>query len=258
MVRIAGGRSVFVDCPETQGFRMTAAQFEAALTPRTKLLIMNSPSNPTGMVYEEGELRAIAEVAVRRGIHVLSDEIYEKLVYDGARHVSIASLSPEIFGLTVTVNGFSKAHSMTGWRLGYAAGPKPIMDAVSALQSHAASGPNTFAQFGALEALRSGAEDVRRMVDAFAERRNYLCGRLCAIRGVTCVRPKGAFYVLPNIGAFGLGSVPFAERLLEAEGVAVVPGVSFGSDRHVRLSYACGIDELREGVDRFERFVANL
>lgn len=258
MVRVAGGVSVFIECPESQEFKLTARQFEAAITPKTKLLVLNSPSNPCGVVYTGEELKALADVAVKHGIYVISDEIYEKMVYDGVKHVSIAGFGQGIYDLTLTVNGFSKAYSMTGWRLGYTAGPKAIMDAFSALQSHSTSAPVTFAQIGAIEALKNGEPEVKKMVAAFAERRAYMYQRLTAIKGVTCVKPMGAFYMMPNIGAFGLGSVKFCERLLEVEGVAAVPGISFGTDRHIRLSYACSMENIREGVDRLEKFIATL
>lgn len=258
MVRMAGGIPVFVSCREENDFKMTPAEFEKAITARTKAVVINSPSNPVGNVYSGVELKALAEVAVRHGVYVVSDEIYEKMVYGNTTHVSIGSFSREIFDLTITVNGFSKAYAMTGWRLGYFAAPMAIAKAVNAFQSHSTSGPNTFAQFGAVEALRGPQDCVRDMVKAFAERQAYVYKRMTAIPGVTCVKPMGAFYVLPNISHFGLGSLLFAERLLEQESVAVVPGLPFGSDKHVRLSYACGLDHIREGLDRFERFCKSL
>jgi len=258
MIRIAGGVPVVVPCREENDFKMTAAEFEKAITPRTKAVVINSPSNPVGNVYNRGELKALADVAVKRGIYMVADEVYEKMVYENAVHVSVGSFSKEAFDLTITVNGFSKAYAMTGWRLGYFAAPPAVVKAVNAFQSHSTSGPNTFAQFGAVEALRGPQDCVVEMVKAFAERQAYIYKRMTAIPGVTCVKPMGAFYVLPNISRFGMGSVEFAERLLEKEGVAVVPGLPFGSDRHVRLSYACGMDQIREGMDRFERFVRSL
>lgn len=258
MVNIAGGRPVFVQCCESNDFKMTAREFEKAITSRTKAVIMNSPSNPIGNVYTRGELEAIVDVAVKRRIFIVADEIYEKMVYDGAEHVSVGSFSKEAFDLTITVNGFSKTYAMTGWRLGYAAAPPEIAQAMDAFQGHATSGPNTFAQFGAIEALKGPQDCVAKMVKAFAERRAYIYQRLTAIRGVTCVNPRGAFYVLPNISKSGMGSVKFAEQLLEKEGVAVVPGISFGSDDHVRFSYACSMENIREGMDRFEKFMKSL
>jgi aspartate aminotransferase len=258
MVRVAGGAAVFAPAREANGFKLTPAELRAVLTPRAKALILNSPSNPSGLVYTENELRALAEVAVEHDLTILSDEIYETMVYDAARHVSVASLSPEIFARTVTLNGFSKAFSMTGWRLGYAAGPAPLMQAVAALQSHSTSGPNTFAQYGALEALRLGADWTREMTAVFAERRGRLYDRLTRLPGVTCVKPMGAFYMLPNIAACGLDALTFASRLLEDEAVAVVPGGPFGAAANVRLSYACDTDMIEDGMDRVARFITNL
>jgi aspartate aminotransferase len=258
MIRMAGGVPVVVPCREENDFRMTPAEFEKAITPKTKAVIINSPSNPIGNVYSRQELKALADLAVKHNIYMVADEIYEKMVYENTAHVSIGSLSKEVFDLTITVNGFSKAYAMTGWRLGYFAAPAAIVKAVNAFQSHSTSGPNTFAQFGAVEALRGSQDCVREMVKAFAERQAYIYKRMTSIPGITCVKPMGAFYVLPNISHFGLDSIKFCERLLEKEGVAVVPGLPFGSDKHVRLSYACGMDHIREGMDRFERFVKSL
>ncbi|MEI6150601.1 MAG: pyridoxal phosphate-dependent aminotransferase, partial [bacterium] len=258
MVRVAGGRPVMVRGSEAHGLKVTPGQLEAAITPRSKALIINSPSNPTGMVYTREELRALAEVAVRHNLYIVSDEIYERMVYDGVEAVSVGSLSPEIFKRTITVNGFSKPYAMTGWRLGYYAGPSEIVKAGSALQSHSTSAPNTFAQYGAIAALRGPQDCVTKMVVAFDERRRYLHKRLIDMRGVTCVRPAGAFYVFPNISAFGLKSIAFSERLLDAEKVAVVPGMPFGADENIRLSYACSMANIEEGMTRLERFLATL
>jgi aspartate aminotransferase len=188
----------------------------------------------------------------------VSDEIYERMVYDGAEAVSVGSLSPEVFKRTITVNGFSKPYAMTGWRLGYYAGPIEIVKAGSALQSHSTSAPNTFAQYGAVAALRGPQDCVTRMVKAFDERRQRLYKLLTAMPGVTCVKPSGAFYVFPNISASGMKSVKFAERLLETEKVAVVPGLPFGADENIRLSYACSMANIEEGLARIGRFVASL
>jgi aspartate aminotransferase len=255
MVKVAGGVSVFVHGSERNDFKITPAQLEAAVTSRTRAVIINSPSNPVGHVYTRTELAALAEVAARRGFYMISDEIYEKMIYDGAEHASVAGLSREAFDLTITVNGFSKAYAMTGWRLGYAAAPPEVAKALTALQSHSTSAPNTFAQYGGLEALKARQDCVGTMVAAFAERRACLHARLVAMPGVTCVKPMGAFYMLPNVSSFGMDSVTFSERLLEEEGVAVVPGVSFGVDTHVRLSYACSLQSICDGMDRMEAFV---
>lgn len=258
MVRVAGGKPVMVRGDEAQGLKITADQLAKAITPRTKALILNSPSNPTGMVYTRDELRALADVAVRHNLYIVSDEIYERMVYDGTEAVSVGSLSPEIFRRTITVNGFSKPYAMTGWRLGYYAGPIEIAKAGSALQSHSTSAPNTFAQYGAVAALRGPQDCVTRMVAAFDERRQRLYAGLTSLPGMTCVKPAGAFYVFPGIAAYGLKSVTFAERLLEAEKVAVVPGLPFGADGHIRLSYACSMANIEEGLKRIARFVATL
>jgi aspartate aminotransferase len=258
MVRVAGGVTVEVPCTAEAGFKMTPEQFRAAITPRTKAVILNSPSNPIGIVYTRGELEALVEVAVERGIYIIADEIYEKLVYENAEHASPASFSDAARALTITVNGFSKAYSMTGWRLGYLAGPRALVDAATSLQSHSTSGAVTFAQYGAIAALTGSQDCVQTMRQAFDERRQHLYERLCAIPGVACVKPSGAFYMLPDISAFNMDSVSFAERLLESQGVAVVPGAPFGAEGFVRLSYACGMKTIDGGMDGLEAFVKSL
>lgn len=258
MVRVAGGTPVFVRGSEAHGLKVTASQLEAVITPRSKALVINSPSNPTGMVYTRDELRALAEVAVKHNLYIVSDEIYERMVYDNVEAVSVGSLSPEIFRRTITVNGFSKPYAMTGWRLGYFAGPLELVKAASALQSHSTSAPNTFAQYGAVAALRGPQDCVTKMVQAFDGRRQYLYQRLANMKGITCVKPAGAFYVFPNITSFGLGSIDFAGKLLTAEKMAVVPGLPFGADEHIRLSYACSMANIEEGMMRLERFTSTL
>ena len=258
MVRVAGACPVFVECSAEAALKMTPAEFEAAVTERTVAVILNSPANPTGMVYSEEELRALAEVALRHNLYIVADEIYEKIVYEGSTHFSIGSISEDVEARTITVNGFSKAFAMTGWRLGYFAAPLEIAEAISAFQSHTTSGANTFAQAGALAALRLPAESLLPMQNAFAERRDVLYEGLSSIDGVSCVKPMGAFYMLPNISRFGLRSIEFAECLLEKEGVAVVPGVPFGAEGFVRLSYACSMEMIEQGVAGLQRFVASL
>lgn len=258
MVRLAGGVPVFVQGSEEHGLKITPAQLDAAITPRTVAFILNSPSNPTGIVYSAAEMRALAEVCVRRGVYIVSDEIYERMVYDGTRHVSVGSLSPEIFKRTITVNGFSKAYSMTGWRIGYTAGPSDVIQAMCTVQSHTASPPTTFVQHGGVTALTACEADVVQMVEAFARRRHRMYELLTSIKGLTCVKPMGAFYMFPNISAFGLDSKTFCERLIDSRHVATVPGVSFGADANIRLSYACGMDEIEEGVGRLKAFVEAL
>ena len=254
MVRIAGGVPVIVNTKEENGWKMTAEEFENAMTPCTKMVIINSPGNPTGAVYSREELRKISEVAAEEDIYILSDEIYEKLTYDGAEHVSIASLTPEAYDLTITVNGFSKAYAMTGWRIGYLAAPEPIAKAIDSMQSHMTSNPCSFAQYGALAAITGDQQCVTDMREEFDVRRQYMFERLTSISGITAVKPLGAFYVLANISSFGLKSQNFADRLLSKGNVALVPGVAFGDDRTVRLSYATSLDIIKTGLDRIEEF----
>jgi aspartate aminotransferase len=258
MVGVAGGRPVFVPAKEENGYKVTASDLEAVATERTKALIINTPSNPTGAVYSRDELAAIAEVAQKKDFLIISDEIYEKIIYEGVPHVSIGSLSEDALKRTITVNGFSKAYSMTGWRLGYCAAPSEIAAAITAFQSHSTSGANTFAQYGALAALGGDQECVSTMLAAFTERRTYLHERLSSISGVSCVKPMGAFYMLPNVSACGLDSTAFATRLLEEQKVAVVPGVAFGADANVRLSYACSMETIEQGMNGLESFVSSL
>lgn len=258
MVRVAGGTPRFIATTWRDNFKITPEQLEATINERTAAFIINSPSNPTGMVYSGDELRALADICVRNNVAIISDEIYEKMVYGDVPHVSVASLSPEIAANTITVNGFSKAYSMTGWRLGYTAGPLPFIKAMTALQSHCASAPNTFAQFGALAAIEQGEPSIRQMTAAFAERNRRICDLFDAIPGIHCPRPTGAFYIFPNISEFGLDSLAFARELLDKHHVAVVPGIAFGNDNCVRLSYACSMDEIEKGLGRIAAFCADL
>ena len=258
MVKMAGGEPVIVNTKEENGWKMTAEEFQDAMTPRTKMVILNSPGNPTGAVYSKEELEAIGEVALGEDILILSDEIYEKLVYDDTKHISIASLSKELYDLTITVNGFSKAYAMTGWRLGYLAAPEHIAKAIDAIQSHSTSGCTSFAQKGALAALKGDQTPVTDMRAEFDLRRQYMVNRLTTLPRITVVAPQGAFYVLANISQFGLSSTNFADRLLSKHHVAVVPGVAFGDDRTIRLSYATSLDIIKKGLDRIEEFVKSL
>jgi aspartate aminotransferase len=258
MVRLAGAEPVIVQTNERNGWKMRASDFENAMTPRTKMLILNSPGNPTGSVYTREELESIVEVAAEEDIYILSDEIYEKLVYDDIKHVSVASLSQEAYDLTITVNGFSKAYAMTGWRLGYLAAPEAVAKAVDNIQSHSTSNPNSFAQKGAVAALKGDQQPLADMRDEFGMRRNYMFDRITKIPNITAVKPEGAFYILVNISQLGLSSQNFADRLLSKASVAVVPGVAFGDDRTVRLSYATSIDIIKKGLDRFQDFCRTL
>ncbi len=258
MVRLAGGEPVIVQTKEENGWKMSADEFQDAMTPRTKMVILNSPGNPTGAVYTREELEAIGEVAMGEDILILSDEIYEKLVYDDVKHVSIASLSKELYDLTITINGFSKSYAMTGWRLGYLGAPEHIAKAVDAIQSHSTSGCTSFAQKGALAALKGDQTPVEDMRAEFDIRRQYMTSRLASMPKVTVVAPEGAFYVLANISGFGLNSTNFADRLLSKHHVAVVPGIAFGDDRTIRFSYATSLDIIKKGLDRFEEFCKSL
>jgi len=258
MVRLVGAEPVIVPTMERNNWKMRAEDFENAMTPRTKMLIMNSPCNPTGSVYTLEELEAIVEVARGEDIYILSDEIYEKLVYDDAKHVSIGSLSKEAYDLTITVNGFSKSYAMTGWRLGYLAAPEAVAKAVDSIQSHTTANPSSFSQRGALAALKGDQQAVADMREEFDMRRNYMIDRLSKIPNVTAVKPQGAFYVLLNVSQLGLTSQNFADRLLSKANVAVVPGAAFGDDRTIRLSYATSIDIIKKGLDRLQDFCRTL
>jgi aspartate aminotransferase len=258
MVRLAGAEPVIVQTSERNGWKMRASDFENAMTPRTKMVILNSPGNPTGSVYTREELEGIVEVAAEEDIYILSDEIYEKLVYDDVKHVSIASLSPEAYGLTITVNGFSKAYAMTGWRLGYMAAPEAVAKAVDNIQSHSTSNPCSFAQKGAVAALKGDQQPLADMRDEFSMRRDYMFDRITKIPNISAVKPQGAFYILVNISQLGLSSQNFADRLLSKANVAVVPGAAFGDDRTIRLSYATSIDIIKKGLDRFQDFCRTL
>ena len=258
MVRLVGAEPVIVPTMERNNWKMSAGDYENAMTPRTKMLIMNSPCNPTGSVYTREELEAIVEVASGEDIYILSDEIYEKLIYDDAKHVSIASLSKEAYDLTITVNGFSKSYAMTGWRLGYLAAPEAVAKAVDSIQSHTTANPSAFSQRGALAALKGDQQCVADMREEFDMRRNYMIDRLSKIPNITAVKPQGAFYVLVNVSQLGLTSQNFADRLLSKSNVAVVPGAAFGDDRTIRLSYATSIDIIKKGLDRFQDFCRTL
>ena len=254
MVKLVGAEPVIVETKASNAYKMTAEEFENAMTPRTKMVIINSPGNPTGSVYTREELEALVEVALTEDIFILADEIYEKLIYDDASHVSVASLSKEAYDLTITVNGFSKAYAMTGWRLGYLGAPEEIAKVIDSLQSHSTSGPNSFAQKGAVAALKGSQQCVTDMRDEFNVRREYMYERLAAIPNMTTVKPHGAFYMLADISKFGLSSTNFADRLLSKAEVAVVPGIAFGDDKTVRLSYATDLETIKTGLDRIEQF----
>ncbi len=257
MVKLAGATPKVIWAGDDQEFKITSEQLQDAITPHTRMVIVNSPSNPTGAVYNRDELEALMEVVVRNGIYVISDEIYEYLYYDGLSHDSPASFSKEVADLTLTVGGFSKTFSMTGWRLGVLHAPAPIAKAVSSIQSQTSSNATTFAQWGALAALENPEQAqaaVDEMIVAFDRRRIFFLAGLKAIAGVSCLRAQGAFYLFPNISSFGLKSDDFAARLLEESKVAVVPGSGFGADEYIRLSYATSDEIIEKGINRLTEF----
>ena len=255
MVTLVGGKSVIVETDASTGYKITPEQLKKAITPKTKLFVLNSPSNPTGMVYTPGEIKALAQVIVDAGIYVVSDEIYEKILYDGAEHISIGSLGEEIFSRTLISSGFAKGYSMTGWRLGYLAGPVEIIKAASTIQGHSTSNVCTFAQYGAIAALESSQDCVEEMRQAFAKRRQVMFERLKAIPGLSTAKPDGAFYLFPDISKTGLKSLEFCDAFLAEHQVALIPGVAFGADKNVRLSYATDMTTIEKGMDRLEKFV---
>ena len=257
MVKLAGGTPVYVKATDAADFKVTVQQLESVCTPKTKLLILTSPSNPTGAVYSAQELKEIMDFAIARDILVMSDEIYSTLVYDGVEAISPASLSEEAKEHTIVVSGFSKAFSMTGWRLGTLCAPDAIAKAVANLQSQTSSNATSFAQYGALAAMENEAladAAVAEMKKSFDRRRLMLLEGLNAIDGVFCRRAQGAFYLFPNISSFGMASVDFCAKLLEEKLVAVVPGSAFGSDENVRFSYAVSDETIQKGIERMAQF----
>lgn len=264
MVKMASGIPVILESTEEEGFKPSISKFLNAITEKTKAIIINSPSNPTGMVYTKEELIEIAEIAVEKKIYIISDEIYEKLIYDDLKHISIASFNEQIKDLTIVVNGVSKSYSMTGWRIGYTASNEKIASIMSNIQSHATSNPNSIAQKAALAALGGNNDAMDAMITEFIKRRDYMVYRINSIEGLSCIKPNGAFYVMMNIskligkeiaGVKITGSDVFANILLEKANVALVPGSGFGTDIHVRLSYATSFENITEGLNRIEKFL---
>ncbi len=258
MVKLAGARPVILETTDATGFKVTPQQLQAAITPRTRLFIFNSPSNPTGTVYTPPEIQALGEVCVEKGVLIMSDEIYEHLLYDGAVHKSVASFGAAFQEHTVIVHGFAKAWSMTGWRLGFCAAPAPIAKAMDAVQSHSTSNPTSFAQKGGVAALNGSQEHLKGWLAEFDRRRRYACDRLNAIPGVSCCAAKGAFYLFPNISRSGLDSTRFCTNLLEQANVAAIPGIAFGADDYIRISYATSMANIEKGLDRIERFMREI
>lgn len=264
MVIIAGGKPIIVSADDKSGFKVNAKQIKEAVTEKTKAIIINSPSNPTGAAYTAAELQEIADICLEKDILIIADDIYEKLVYDGFKFTSVASLSPKIKEKTIVINGLSKAYSMTGWRIGFAAGNKEIIAGMSKVQSQSTSNPTSISLKAAVEALNGPQDSVEMMRVEFEKRRNYILERLLAIKGISCQKPQGAFYVFPNIKEF-LGKtikgkkintdMDFADLMLEEAKIAIVPGSPFGADGYVRFSYATSMDNIKEGLDRFERTI---
>lgn len=255
MVKLVGGTPVIVPTTAQSGYKITPNQLQQAITPKTKLLVFNSPSNPTGVVYSPDEVRALAEVVVANDIWVVADEIYEKILYDHAEHLSIGAASEAMFARTIVSNGFAKAYAMTGWRLGYLAGPVELIEAANTLQSHSTSNVCTFAQYGAIAALESSQDYVEAMRQAFAKRRRIIIERVNSIPGLSCVVPDGAFYLFVNISKTGLKSLDFCTQLLNKKYVATIPGIAFGDDDGIRISYATDMATIEQGMERLSDFV---
>jgi aspartate aminotransferase len=258
MVRLAEGTPVILPTSDRTEFKITPAQLRAAITPRSRLFILNSPSNPTGCLYTREEIQALGDVCLEHGLLIMSDEIYEKLVYDGAEHVSVAGFSERHYEQTILVHGLAKAYSMTGWRIGITAAPEPIAKAIDAIQSHSTSNPTSFAQKGAVAALNGPQDHLPVWLAEFSRRRAFAWKKLNSIPGISCVNAKGAFYLFPNISGLKLKSMDFCARLLEQEKVAAVPGIAFGADDYIRISYATSMENLEKGLARLENFARSL
>jgi aspartate aminotransferase len=259
---LAGATPVIVKTEEKESFRLKIDDLKSAVTGKTKALILNSPSNPTGQTYDRGTLEEIAEVALKNGFYVISDEVYEKLLYDGAEHVSIASLGGEIKEKTVVVNGVSKTYAMTGWRIGYAAGPSEIIKAMAKIQSQSTSNPTSIAQWASIEAINGTQDSIGMMLVEFDRRRKFLVDGLNSIDGISCLSPSGAFYAFPNTSGLYSGKVggsnDLAMYLLEEANVALVPGDAFGDDNYVRISYATSLDDIEKALDRIREAVGKI
>ncbi len=258
MAKLAGAKRVILETTDATEFKVTPEQLREAITPNTKLFILNSPSNPTGSVYTADEIKALGEVCVEKGVLIMSDDIYEKLVYDGAEFTSVTGFSEEHLAHTIIVHGLAKAYSMTGWRIGFLAAPKPIAQAINALQSHSTSNATSFAQKGAVAALTGPQTHLDEWLTEFNKRRSYAADRLNNMAGVSCVNSRGAFYLFPNIEGTGLKSAEFCERLLEQAKVAAVPGIAFGADNNFRISYATSMENIQNGMDRLDAFCKTL
>lgn len=257
MAHICDGTPRFIYASAQNNFKITSKELERQITPKTKALLLNSPSNPTGCVYNKDELEQIAEICVKEKIFVISDEIYEKLIYNGQKHFSIASLNKDIYGLTVTVNGLSKSYSMTGWRIGYLGASKEIADAISKLQDHSTSNPVSISQKAAIAALSSPDDFFVRICEEFEKRRDYCILRLKNMGKISYVTPGGAFYIFCDISKTGMDSLTFADRLLEEASVIIIPGAGFGANKYIRISFSNNMEQLENGMDRLEKWLAN-
>ena len=265
-IKFAGAVPVFINTYQEEEFKLSAAQVEEKITPRTKLLILNSPNNPTGAVYEQEELKKIAQLLLKYNIYCICDEIYEKLVYDNVKHLSLASLSDEIKEKVITINGVSKSYAMTGWRIGYAAGPEEIIQGMSKIQGHSTSNANSIAQKASVEALNGKQDTIEEMRKSFDERRKYMVKRLNDIEGISCIRPAGAFYAFPNVsrilergieynGKRVSNSFDLSNFILKEAEVALIPGSAFEAEDYLRLSYAASLEDIKEGLDRIEKIL---
>ncbi len=263
-VKLMDGKPVFIPTRKEEEFQLKAKAVAQKITPKTRMLILNTPCNPTGSMVEEVELEKIAALAIQHSFYIISDEIYSEIIYDRRKHVSIADLNKEIRDLTITVNGFSKTYAMTGWRVGYAAGPQPIIEAMTNVQGHCTSGTNTMAQRAALAAVNGPQNCVQQMVQEYDRRRKIIVQRLNSIPGISCLNPHGTFYAFPDVahllhrtfrGKKIHNTVELAEYFLDSEGVAVVPGSAFEGEGHLRLSFACNMEVIQNGCDRIERAV---
>jgi aspartate aminotransferase len=258
MVKLAGAKPVIIQTSDKTEFKVTPEQLRAAITPNTRLFVLNSPSNPTGSVYTPDEVKALGDICVEKSVLIMSDEIYEHLLYDNSKVKSVASFSPAHQDHTIIVHGFAKAWSMTGWRLGFLAAPEPIAKAIDAVQSHSTSNPTSFAQKGGVAALTGPQDHLKTWLVEFDKRRRYAHAKLSSMSGITCVNAQGAFYLFPNISRTGLKSSEFCAKLLEQEKVAAVPGIAFGADDYIRLSYATSLANIEKGLERMDKFCRSL
>lgn len=267
LIKLAEGIPVFVQNKQENNFNFSIDVLEEAVTSKTKAIIVNSPNNPTGTIYSKCDLEMIANFAKKHNLIIISDEIYEKLIYGNEEHISIASLSEDAYERTIVINGVSKSYAMTGWRIGYAAGNKEIIKLMSSIQSHTTSNPNSIAQYAALEALTGDQSSLESMVKEFGNRRDYMVSRINEMKKISCLKADGAFYIMVNISKYYgkklnqtviNSSLEFSEMLLQEQNVAVIPGVAFGLDDYIRLSYATSMDTIKKGLDRIEEFLMKL